>query len=104
MFKARVADGDDFPDAGAGTWHCLVQLLKSDGPWNIDRFTLGGANPTARFAVDIANPTVKMFPAKTGRSAVSGRRLSPQAANGNNCWAIRGERSEHLLSYYSAPG
>ncbi len=57
--ECALADGYAYWDADTDTWHYLVQMLKSDGTWNIDHFSLQSPNPMARFAVDLANPVVK---------------------------------------------
>ena len=57
--ECALADGHAYWDADTGTWHYLVQMLKSDGAWNIDHFSLQSANPMASFVADLANPVVK---------------------------------------------
>jgi hypothetical protein len=57
--ECALADGFPYWDADTGIWHYLVQMLKTDGTWNIDHFTLQGPNPVARFAPDLANPVVQ---------------------------------------------
>ena len=57
--ECALADGYPYWDADTGAWHYLVQMLKSDGSWNIDHFTLQNPNPMTRFTADLANPVVK---------------------------------------------
>ena len=57
--ECALADGHGYWDAGTGTWHYLVQMLRSDSTWNIDHFSLQSPNPTASFIADSANPVVK---------------------------------------------
>ena len=56
--ECALGDGYAYWDSDTHTWHYLAQMLSVSQRWNVDHFTLRGADPMGRFDRDPNNPVI----------------------------------------------